>query len=295
MDAFPAFFSLTGRKVVVAGIGDPAEAKARLFAASPAELVRLNEDEALRPGAFAGALLAFIAGGEAFCRQAADAARAAGALVNVVDKPGMSDFNTPAVIDRGEVVVAIGTAGAAPMMAALLRSELESRIPQGAGRVAALFKKLQAEVRAAYPDLAARRAFLREAFASPAADAAAAGDMVMAERLLRESLSAPNHSRAGRVRFLRGDIPADQLSLKAARALAEADILIADDGVTPEIVTLARRDAERLAPGAVDIEALAELARTRQIVRVVAGPPERLALAMNRTEAVVEILPVAAP
>jgi precorrin-2 dehydrogenase / sirohydrochlorin ferrochelatase len=292
MDAFPAFFSLTGRKVVVAGNGDPAEAKARLFAASPADLVRLGEDQALEAGAFDGALLAFIAGPEAFCVKAAEAARAAGALVNVVDRPTMSDFNTPAVIDRGEVVVAIGTAGAAPMMAALLRSELESRIPHVAGRVAALFKKLQDEVRAAYPDLAARRAFLRQAFASPASEAAAAGDMVMAERLLREALISPNTGQSGRVRFLRGDIAAERLSLKAARALAEVDILIADAGVTPEILALARRDAERLAPESVDVHALAELARTRQVIRLVAGPPERLALELNRTEAVVEILPV---
>jgi precorrin-2 dehydrogenase / sirohydrochlorin ferrochelatase len=292
MDAFPAFFALSGRKVVVAGNGDPAEAKARLFTASPAQLVRLDQDQALEPDAFAGALLAFIAGDETFCMEAAKAARDAGALVNVVDRPAMSDFNTPAVIDRGEVVVAIGTAGAAPMMAALLRSELETRIPQGAGRVAALFKKLQDEVRAAYPDLTARRAFLRQAFASPAAEAAATGDMAMAERLLREALTAPGPGPTGRVRFLRGDIAAERLSLKAARALAEADILIPDAGVSPEIIALARRDAERIAPEAVDTKALAELSRTRQVIRLVAGPPERLALELNRTDAVVEILPV---
>ena len=61
MDAFPAFFSLAGKRVIVAGHGEQAEAKARLFERSPAELVRLSEAGALAKGAFDGALLAFIA------------------------------------------------------------------------------------------------------------------------------------------------------------------------------------------------------------------------------------------
>jgi precorrin-2 dehydrogenase/sirohydrochlorin ferrochelatase len=291
MDAFPAFFSLRGRRIAVAGEGEGAKAKVRLFANSPAELLALNQAEALAPGAFAGVLLAFIAGDEAFCRRAAEAARAAGALVNVVDRPGLSDFNTPAVIDRGEVVVGIGTAGAAPMMAALLRSEIEARIPEGAGRVAALFKRLQDEVRSAFPDLTERRAFLRQAFVSPAAEAAAAGDLAMAERLLREALAEPHRALAGKVMLLRGDGPAERLTLKAARALAEADVVMADGAVTPDILALARRDAERFESTAPD--ALAALARTRKVLRVVAGPVETLAGELVRAGAPVEILPVA--
>jgi precorrin-2 dehydrogenase/sirohydrochlorin ferrochelatase len=291
MDAFPAFFSLRGRIVAVAGEGEGAKAKARLFDNSPAELLRLTETQALAPGAFAGVLLAFIAGDEAFCRKAAEAARAAGALVNVVDRPAMSDFNTPAVIDRGEVVVGIGTAGAAPMMAALLRSEIEPRIPEGAGRVAALFKRLQDEVRTAFPDLTERRAFLREAFASPAAEAAAAGDAAMAERLLREALAEPHRALAGKVMLLRGDGPAERLTLKAARALAEADVVMADAAVSPGILVLARRDAERLQIQATD--ALAELALTCKVLRIVAGPLESLAGELVRAGATVEVLPVA--
>jgi precorrin-2 dehydrogenase/sirohydrochlorin ferrochelatase len=60
MDAFPAFFSLSGRTIAIAGEGQAADAKARLFDSSPADLRRLDEAEALAPGAFAGVLLAFI-------------------------------------------------------------------------------------------------------------------------------------------------------------------------------------------------------------------------------------------
>jgi precorrin-2 dehydrogenase/sirohydrochlorin ferrochelatase len=139
MDAFPAFFPLAGRRIVIAGEGDAADAKARLFDGSPATVARLNPAEALTPGAYAGAALAFVAGGdETFVTGAAAAARAAGIPVNVVDHPALCDFITPAVVDRGEVVAAVGTTGAAPMLAALLRNDLEAAIPEGAGRVAAL-------------------------------------------------------------------------------------------------------------------------------------------------------------
>lgn len=290
MDAFPAFFSLSGRLVVVAGDGAGADAKARLFAASPASLVRLTRDQALVEGAFEGALLAFIAGDEAFCRQAATLARDAGALVNVVDRPALSDFNTPAVVDRGEVVVGIGTGGSAPMLAALLRNDLEARIPEGAGRVAALFRRMQDEIRDAFPDLTERRAFLRTAFTSPAAEAAAASDMVMAERLLRDAISQPHTGVQGRISLLRGDGPAEQLSLKAARILAEADLLVADEAASADILTLVRRDAERAAPSSP--QALADLARGRHLVRIVDGPVEDLAEALRQAGADVEILPV---
>eukprot|EP01030_Chromulinospumella_sphaerica_P015584 gene15584-15395_t len=100
MDAFPAFFPLEGRRIVIAGTGEAAEAKARLFEGSPAQIVRLEGSQAFLVGAYGGALLAFIAGDDLFIQAAAGAARAAGCLVNVVDRPELCDFNTPAVIDR---------------------------------------------------------------------------------------------------------------------------------------------------------------------------------------------------
>jgi precorrin-2 dehydrogenase/sirohydrochlorin ferrochelatase len=291
MDAFPAFFPLSGRTVAVAGDGEMAQTKARLFAGSPARLVRLSEAQALADGAFAGALLAFIAGDETFSRQAAELARAAGALVNVVDRPALSDFSTPAVVDRGEVVVGIGTAGAAPMMAALLRNDLEARIPQGAGRVAALFKRLQMEVRAAFPDLAERRAFLRKAFASPAAEAAAAGDATKAEQLLREALTQPRAAPTGHLMLIAGEGPSDLVSLKALTALGQADVVVCDRNADPAIAALARRDAERI-DDILSASKLAELARHRRVIAVVRDL-QRLAGALTAAGVDYEILPVA--
>src|SRR5258708_34419626 len=102
MDAFPAFSPLSGKIVVIAGVGEAAEAKVRLFAGSPATLRRLDGGAALSPGAYEGAALAFIASaGDAFAEAAAGAARAAHVPVDGGDPPAPGGFRTPAVIAPG--------------------------------------------------------------------------------------------------------------------------------------------------------------------------------------------------
>jgi precorrin-2 dehydrogenase / sirohydrochlorin ferrochelatase len=293
MDAFPAFYPLAGRTVVIAGLGEAAEAKARLFAGSPAKILRLEGDAALSPKAYAGAALAFIASDDdAFAEAAAGAARAAHVPVNVVDRPALCDFTTPAVIDRGQVVAAIGTGGASPMLATLLRHDIEARVPEGAGRVAALFAGLQDEVRAALPELHRRRAFLRAALTGPAAAAALRGEQGEAVRLLREAL-AQDAPGVGAVLFIDARGPADLLTLRATRALASADVLVCDEGAHAEVLALARRDAERSGPQSA--ERLAELAGEGQrVARLITGTSWRSELAALESKGVsVDVLPIA--
>lgn len=291
MDAFPAFFPLSGRTIIVAGHGEGADNKARLFDGSPATLVRIDGPEAFLPGSYAGAIIAFIAGDDLFVQGAAAAARNARALVNVVDRPDLSDFFTPALIDRGEVVAAVGTAGAAPMLASLLRNDIEARIPQGAGRLAALLRRRQDDVRAAFPDQALRRGFLREIMNGPVAEAALAGASEKADRLLLDALAA--HSRpTGRVRIVSGKGSPDLVSLRASRALSEADVLVVPDDVEPGILALGRRDAARLTPAQAEAEALIALARAgRQVVRLLSGPVDaREVRALTAAGVTVEVL-----
>jgi precorrin-2 dehydrogenase/sirohydrochlorin ferrochelatase len=295
VDAFPAFFPLAGRRVVIAGTGEAAEAKARLFDGSPAQLVRLEGPQAFLVGSYGGARLAFIAGDDLFIQAAAGAARAAGALVNVVDRPDLCDFNTPALIDRGAVVAAVGTAGAAPMLASLLRNDIEARVPPGAGRVAVLLRKLQGEVREAYPDLVARRSFLRSVLGGEAAQAALDGDMDRAEALLRAAI-AKGGGPVGRVAFVAGRGPADLLTLRASRALAEADVIAFDADTDPAVLALARRDAGRLSPADSTPEALAALARAgRQVVRIITRAPDVSDLKTLAAEGVTVEVMLAAP
>jgi precorrin-2 dehydrogenase/sirohydrochlorin ferrochelatase len=293
VDVFPAFFPLAGRMLVIAGSGEAAEAKVRLFDGSPAQLERLEGAAALDPQSYAGAALAFVASeDDDFAAAAAAAARAAHVPVNVVDRPQLCDFTTPAVIDRGEVVAAIGTGGASPMLAALLRQDIEARVPEGAGRVAALFRSLQEEVRAALPDTARRRAFLRASLTGPAAEAAMAGDTARATRLLREAL-ASDRPPMGVVQFVDARGPADLLTLRAARALAGADVLIADEGAHGEVLGLARRDAERHGP--TGVEHLAALAgEGRRVVRLIVGVAWRHELAaLDAAGVLTEVVPIA--
>lgn len=299
MDAFPAYFPLQGRTVIVAGEGEAAEAKLRLFQTAPATVKRLSGEAALDPAAYAGAVLAFIAGGDdAFLEAAASAARGAGVPVNVVDRPAMCDFTTPALVDRGEVVAAVGTGGASPMLASLLRHDIETRVPEGAGRVAALFRLTQDQVRAALPDVARRRGFLRLALNGAAAQAAMAGDMERAKVLLTEALAAhaENAVVPGRVRYLVADGPAELLSLRACAALAQADVLVLDPGCTQAILDLARRDAPRLDAGKDVATVLRELvAEGSQVVRLVVGAAEASELsALVEAGIAVERLPIAA-
>ncbi|ADG08577.1 siroheme synthase [Caulobacter segnis] len=297
MDSFPAYFPLAGRKVVIAGSGEPAEAKARLFEDSPATVVRLEGPEAFAADAYRNAVLVFVGDAdEAFVQAAVAAARAAGALVNVVDRPALCDFNTPAIIDRGQVVAAVGTGGSAPVMATLLRNAIEAQVPEGVGRVAALLARFQDEVRRALPVLHERRAFLRAAVRGPAAEAALAGDMARAETLLRDAL-ADGEARAGGVKLLSADGPVELLSLRAARALGTADVVVIDAAADPEVVRLARRDVERLSGDEAAPDHLTALAREgRQIVWLHAGPVAPATLeALAGAGVTVDTLPIAEP
>ena len=192
MDAFPAFVPLKGRRVIVVGEGEMADGKAVLFEGSPAELIRKPADAlALEPTTYAGAALVFIASAdEDFARAAAQAARQSGAmLVNVVDRPALCDFYTPALVDRGAVVAAVGTTGSGPMLAGRLKAEIDRVMPARIGDLADMLKAIQGEVRARFPDFTERKAFLAALLDGPAGQAALAGDPGEGERLARAALT----------------------------------------------------------------------------------------------------------
>jgi precorrin-2 dehydrogenase/sirohydrochlorin ferrochelatase len=295
METFPAFFPLRGKRVVIAGEGEPADAKARLFADSPADVVRLNVADAMDIAAYAKADLIFIASWDADFREAAAAvARTAGAPLNVVDAPDLSDFHTPAIIDRGQVVAAIGTAGASPLLASLLRSEMEALVPEGAGRVAALFGQRRESVRAAFPDLALRRAFLRSVLAGPAAAAAAAGDTGAALEILDRAIEEGGSAR-GRVCLIECGAAPDLIPLRAARVLAVADVVFAGPEAEALLDHHGRRDAERPDPATATAEALAGLTALGRIVAIVGARVDGDLAALLRARGVeVETLTAAA-
>lgn len=269
---FLASIPLDRAKVVVVGASEPALAKLRLFMNSPAELVWFTPDGApaaletplSAPTASArvpetvdlsGARLVFIALSDVgLARSIAAKARVAGAQVNIVDQPCVSDFHTPALIDRDEVVVAVATGGNAPILARDLRAKIEAVLPQGVASVARLAGELRGAVKDAIPDFLARRRFWEKAFRSPAADLAADGRMAEARREMVRLLNhaaTPREEAAQGVVHIVGAGPGDPelLTLKALRALQDADVIIHDRLVSLEVLDRARRDAKRIYVG----------------------------------------------
>ncbi len=176
------------------------------------------------------------------------------------------------------MVAAIGTGGAAPIVSALLRAELEAKIPAGLGRLATLFGALRPQIVAAFPDLSHRRAFLRALLGGPAAAAADAGDLARAERLIRAELER-GLAALGAIWLIAAPANRDDLSLRAARALAEADTLVLGDGVALDVSVLARRDAPRRTLADADAAFLASEAAEGRQTAVLAGAAELAPLA----------------
>jgi len=296
MNVFPVGFPLQGRRVAVVGDGEAAEAKARLFLGSPAQLVRVAADDALDARSYTGVSLAFIAlPGEAAV-EAAAVARSAGALVNVVDRPELCDFNTPAIVDRGDVVGAIMTGGAAPVLSTELRLALEAQWPMALGQLAVLLERIKDQARTHLPDPALRRGVLRALIRGPAGAAALDDRMAEAEALACAALADARPPEPGIVLVHAPEAP-DLMTLRTLRLLSEADRIVIDADVDPALARLARRDApltaldpgETLAVRSDPSIARAWLSDARLVVRICSTDPQIECAALVATGVKAEI------
>jgi precorrin-2 dehydrogenase/sirohydrochlorin ferrochelatase len=193
MDSFPAFVPLSGRRVRIVGEGRETDEKAALFVGAPCELVRIAADDAaLRPEIYKGATLVFIGDCEvAYAGAARAAAKVGGALlVNCIDKPKLCDFYTPAIVDRGPVVGAVGTTGQAPGLARRLKAALGAQWSPHLSRLAGLIDGMKVEARTALPDFDTRRDYLESLLEGEAANAALSGAHEDALALARAALAA---------------------------------------------------------------------------------------------------------
>jgi len=268
MRQFPAFIELQGRPIPVIGGGDAALRKARLLLGAGARVRVIWPDieervsaeldgkavlarRAPLAGDFADAALAIIAIGDRVeARRLAGLARIAGALVNVVDQPELCDFTMPAIIDRGEVTVAISTNGAAPVLGRRLRAQIEALLPRRTGALARFARNYRASVKGKFAEHD-RKAFWERFFGGPIASMVLAGDEAGAHEAMIGAVNRPVTDKQKGVVHLVGAGPGDPdlLTLKALRLLQSADVILYDRLVGDEILTLARRDAERLYVG----------------------------------------------
>ena len=241
MRALPLFHRITDRPVVVLGKGLAAEPKRRLVERAGGVVVT-----DLDQGLAQGARLAFIAHDERErCEQDAARARAAGLLVNVVDRSELCDFTTPSILERDPVMLAIGTDGASAGLAKQLRLQLEMLLPAGLGRLASALAASREAIRRRWPDAASRRRGLDRAL-SPGGPLDPLVEVGQAQVAAWLAGSAP--IKPARVHsFALSSPDPDDLTLRQARLLGSADAVIAQPGVAPEILARARADAMRLA------------------------------------------------
>jgi len=282
MQHFPIFLDLTGRTALVIGDGEVAERKAGPLRDAGADIrhrARFSESD------LDGCSLAVGADApEADLRALSVAAQRRGIPVNIVDRPELCSFITPAIVDRAPITIAVSSGGAAPVLARLIRARIEAAIPPAFGRLAALAGRFKAQIRAALPDVAQRRRVLERLFTGPVADLVFAGHEDDAITQFNAALSG--HLPSGGMVFLVGAGPgaADLMTLRAQRLLGEADVIVHDRLIGDAVLDLARRDARRIYVGKVrahhcvvqeDINGLLiSLAREGQrVVRLKGGDP----------------------
>lgn len=304
----PVFLPLAGRKVVLAGGGEPAAWKAELLLATGAELhllasvpcpdlADLIADPALAPrirhsardwtpadlngAALAVAEVAEDAEAAAFVA----AARAAGVPVNVIDRPEHCQFQFGGIVNRSPLVVGISTDGAAPVLGQAVRQRIETLLPRSLSAWAGFAGRIRGHVAAALGQIRQRRQFWqRFSDLAFAATAAPSGEVEADAPAFVARLTAGT-TTIGEVTLV-GAGPGDAglLTLAAMRALQAADVILFDDLVSAEVLELARREAKRLlvgkrggrescAQGDIN-DMMVSLARQgRKVVRLKSGDP----------------------
>jgi len=273
MKYFPIFADLDKAHVLVVGGGEQAAQKVRLLRKTKARITIVAEtvNEELRgleeENAIWIVLRVFLArdvegqslvyaatGDRVLDTEVSRAAKAKGIPVNVVDAPELSTFIMPAILDRAPVTVAIATEGAAPILAREIKTRLEALLPANFGKLADRANALRRRIARAIPDPRARRRLWERLLQGPYRRAVLAGEEAEAARILAAELHDGDASAAGpvpgRVALIGcGPGDPDLLTLKALQKLQEADVLVVDRLVNPEILEYARRDAERIFVG----------------------------------------------
>lgn len=303
---FPLFFDLNGQKVLVVGGGEVALRKVALLERAGASIALVAPDVvpelarraaegclsvALRefvPEDLDGARLVIVATSHrALNRWIASLSEARAIPVNVVDDRAASRVIVPAIIDRDPVVLAVSSAGTSPVLARRLRERLEALLPARIGAMADWLSSLRGMARRRLRSVGERRRFFEALIDGPAAQRFTAGDERGAQRLAQQLLSsgAAAPRAAGEVTLV-GAGPGDPelLTLKALRALQDADVILHDRLVPAAVLDYARRDAARICVGksaggegttqASINESLIEHARQgRRVVRLKGGDP----------------------
>ncbi|HEY8037408.1 MAG TPA: siroheme synthase CysG [Methylobacter sp.] len=305
MDYFPVFLKLKDQACLVVGAGEIAARKIELLARAGAKITVIASEmsptvlslqtthnltllqKSFSPDDIGEFRLVVSAtdNAETNCLVAKTATEQ-NIPVNVVDNPELCSFIFPAIIDRSPVIAAISSGGAAPVLARLLRAKIETVIPPAYGRLAGLADKFRDKVKQHIKKPAQRRIFWENVLQGSVAELMFSGKEQEAEQQLEQTLlKQKENTNLGEV-YLVGAGPGapDLLTFRALRLMQQADVVVYDRLVSPEILDLARRDAEKIYVGkqrqhhALPQESinalLADLAKAgKRVVRLKGGDP----------------------
>jgi uroporphyrin-III C-methyltransferase/precorrin-2 dehydrogenase/sirohydrochlorin ferrochelatase len=277
MRFLPVFLDLQTGPVLLVGAGDLARAKLRLLAAAGARIrwfatdghhdvsglatadaARIEFAEGDPLAADLSGVIAILCAGAGDVGPAMSArAKSVGLPVNVMDDLAHSTFIFPAIVDRGDVVVAVGTGGASPVVARRVRERIEAMLPARIGDLATFIGRWRKSLHTRIPEFALRRRFWERVVDGPIGALVLAGRSSEAETALKDIPDPAAFAGAlvsgqaeGRVTLVgAGPGDPDLLTIKALRALQDADTVFYDELVSPEILDRARRDASRVPVG----------------------------------------------
>jgi uroporphyrin-III C-methyltransferase/precorrin-2 dehydrogenase/sirohydrochlorin ferrochelatase len=277
MRFLPVFLDLRTGPVLVVGAGELAHAKLRLLAAAGASIrwfatdgnpdlcglatadaarVELADGDPLTAD-LKGVIAILCAGAGEIGIAMSARAKAVGLPVNVMDDLAHSTFIFPAIVDRGDVVVAIGTGGTSPVVARRVRERIEAVLPARIGDLAGFIGRWRKQIHGRIAQMPLRRRFWERVVDGPIGALVLAGRGNEAEEALNDIADPTAFAAAqasgqaeGRVTLVgAGPGDPDLLTVKALRALQDADVVFYDELVSPEILDRARRDASRVPVG----------------------------------------------
>lgn len=305
MDYLPVFLNLKGQACLVVGAGEIAARKIELLAKAGAKITVIAKEISARildlqasynlnllqksfaPSDVCGfRLIVSATNDSATNRSVAEAAEKHNIPVNVVDTPELCSFIFPAIIDRSPIIAAVSSGGAAPVLARLLRAKMETIIAPAYGKLARIAEKFRIPVKQQLKEPEQRRIFWENCFQGSVAELVFAGQETEAEQLLQKNLIQHTENKTLGEVYLVGSGPGapDLLTFRALRLMQQADVVVYDRLVSPEILELARRDSEKIYVGKQRHhhslpqeninQLLADLAKAgKRVVRLKGGDP----------------------
>jgi len=269
MDYLPIFCKLENRACLLVGGGEVAERKARLLLEAGAKItvnakafneqfqcwhaqkqLELVADE-FNPQLLQDKWLIIAAtDNDEINQRVSEEAERRQIFCNVVDSPQSASFIMPSIIDRSPIMVAVSSAGRAPVLARLLREKLEAILPHHLGQLANYAGYLRQKVKATYQTMTERRRFWEKLFIHDRlAQSLANNDSEQVEKLTQSLFNDPVADRGEVVLVGAGPGDPGLLTLKGLQQIQQADIIIYDRLVSDDVMNLTRRDAERVFVG----------------------------------------------